>query len=288
MHEALRRALTLVPDPLLRHMMYRRRFGRWGNFRSPVRFTEHLTRRMLVERGDGISWTCDKLRMKAYSLHRCPELAVPATLWSGVDLDALDLDSLPDQWVIKPNHRSGLVYFGDRSTTKQQLKAATRGWLRTHDRAAIGEWAYRKADHVLIIEPRLGGGTYTVPADYKFFVFHGRVRVLHCDVGRFTDRFGESFYTPEWHKLDIVHKLDIARGLELRQDMTPPRSLDQMVRYAGELGAGFDFMRVDFYEVNGRAYFGELTPYPSGGMDPFDPDEADKLLGSWWAEKVLS
>lgn len=282
MHETLRRMLAPVPDPLLRGLMYRRRFGRWGDFRKPQRFTEHLTARMLYERDEAMAWTCDKLAMKAHAEERCPDLRVPGVLWSGTDLDDVDLSTLPDEWVIKPNHRSGLVYFGSRSTTRAELKRATRGWLRTHDRVAIGEWAYREAAHVLIIEPRLAHSSGVVPVDWKFFVFHGKVRLLERDAGRFTDTFAETFYSPSGEVLDIRN------GADAWADAPPPAALDSMVRYAERLAEGFSFMRVDFYDVDGEPWFGELTPYPSGGMDPYEPDETDFVLGRWWRQEETS
>lgn len=280
MHETLRRLLTPVPDPLLRHLMYRRRFGRWGNFRHPERFTEHLSHRMLSERGEELAWTCDKMRMKSYAASRCPDLRAPETLWCGTDISDLNVEELPEQWVIKPNHRSGIVHFGTRNTSHEELREVTRGWLRTHDRAALGEWAYRRADHALIVEPRLGAEGTAVPVDYKFFVFHGEVRLLHCDAGRFTGVFQESFYSPQWEKLEIHN------GVEHEAELPPPESLDEMLSHAAILGEGFEFMRVDLYEIGGIPFFGELTPYPSGGMDPFEPEEIDVQLGQWWAQEA--
>lgn len=275
MHPSARRMLTPVPDSILRQVMYRRRFGRWGDFKTPARFTEFLTQRMLRDRSPEIAWTCDKRAMKAYAAEHTPWINVPDTLWHGTDLDQLDLASLPDQWVIKPNHRSKAVHFGDRSTTLDELRRATRGWLRPYDRIAVGEWAYSTARRELIIEPRIGHGRTLV--DYKFFVFHGRLRILHTDSNRFTDNFEEMFYNREWDALDIAN--GAPRGAVLPR----PDNFEAMVRAVETLGAGYDFMRVDLYNIDGEPWFGELTPYPSGGMDPFNPDAVDLQLGAWWA-----
>ena len=138
------------------------------------------------------------------------------------------------------------------------------------------------AAHVLIIEPRLAHASGVVPVDYKFFVFHGKVRLLERDAGRFTDTFAETFYSPSGEVLDIRN------GADAWTDAPPPAALDSMVRYAERLAEGFSFMRVDFYDVDGEPWFGELTPYPSGGMDPFEPDEADFMLGRWWRQEETS
>ncbi|MBO0596058.1 hypothetical protein I2485_11880 [Nesterenkonia sp. E16_7] len=275
MHPSFRRLLTPIPDPLLRHVMYRRRFGRWGDFRRPARFTEFLTQRMLQDRSAEIAWTCDKRAMKDYAAEHAPWIQVPETLWHGTDLDQLDLASLPDHWIIKPNHRSKAVHFGDRGTTVEELRSVTKGWLRPYDRIAVGEWAYTQARRELIIEARIGSG---VPlTDFKIFVFHGRVQILHTDHGRFTDDFEEVFYNRDWEALNITN--EAPRGVVA----PPPENFRDMVRAAEALGAGYDFMRVDLYNLDGELWFGELTPYPSGGMDPFTPDAVDLQLGAWWA-----
>ncbi|WP_424945180.1 ATP-grasp fold amidoligase family protein [Blastococcus xanthinilyticus] len=55
------------------------------------------------------------------------------------------------------------------------------------------------------------------------------------------------------------------------------------LRPRGGLPAGraSDFIRVDLYDVDGEVWFGELTPCPGGGPDPFDP-ELDRVLGRYW------
>lgn len=275
MHPSFRRLLTPVPDPLLRRIMYRRKYGRWGNFSSPSRFTEFLTQRMLEDRSPEIAWTCDKRAMKAYAAERAPWINVPDTLWHGTDLNELDPSTLPDHWVIKPNHRSKAVYFGDRSTTIEDLRRVTKGWLLPYDRIAVGEWAYGQARRELIIEPRTGDGAPL--RELNIFVFHGEFKILHTDMGRFRQYFAEVFYDRDWEPLDISN--GGPRGaVEPR-----PKNFDDMVRAAEALAAGYEFMRVDLANVDGELWFGELTPYPSGGMDPFTPESVDIQMGAWWA-----
>ncbi|MCH8561270.1 ATP-grasp fold amidoligase family protein [Nesterenkonia sp. DZ6] len=275
MRSSFLRLLTPIPDPVLRRIMYRRRFGRWGNFKTPARFTEFLTRRMLQDRSPEIAWTCDKRAMKDYAAERTPWINVPETLWRGTDLNQLDLSTLPDHWVLKPNHGSRTVHFGDRGTTVEELQEVTRGWLRPYDRIAVGEWAYRTARRELIIEPRIGNGAPLI--DYKFYVFHGQLKILHTDSGRFNGSFEEMFYNRDWEALDMEN--GAPRGAAVPR----PKNFEDMVRAVETLGAGYDFMRVDLYNLDGEVWFGELTPYPSGGMDPFTPDTVDLQLGAWWA-----
>lgn len=275
MHDDIRRLLRVVPDPLLRHLMYRRRYGRWGNFSSPSRYSEFLVRRLLQDRDDRFAWTCDKRRMKAFAARRCPDLLVPQTLWHGRDVAELPVDLLPERWVLKPNHSSKRVFMGDRSTTVAELREVTEGWLRVYDRRAVGEWAYGQAERTLIVEPHLAEGG--LMDDFKIFVFHGRALMIEHISGRFTDHHGERFYTRDWRSLEISNLGHI------HPPGPAPEGLAEMIAAAESLGRDFDFMRVDLYQIDGRIWFGELTPYPSGGMDPFEPEYFDILLGAWWA-----
>lgn len=276
-----RRLLAALPPSVVRRVMYRRRYGRWGDLSRPTRFTEHLNRRMLVDRSEELAQACDKTAMKTLASAACPELEVAPTLWSGTDIRRLDLGFLPEQWVIKPNHASSMVHFGNRGTTHRELRRATRGWLHSYDRTAVGEWGYSRAERMLMVEPRIGGGEPL--ADYKIYVFHGRAKMLHVDVGRFSDRFGEQFFTPQWEPLAIANGAPLPSSSVLEA----PESLEIMISCAERLGADFEFMRVDFYEADGVAWFGELTPYPSGGMDPFEPDAVDLQMGAWWRGEKL-
>jgi hypothetical protein len=60
----------------------------------------------------------------------------------------------------------------------------------------------------------------------------------------------------------------------------PPEKLKLMQELAEKLSVGFPHVRVDFYEVNGKVYFGELTFFHWSGIVPFDPEEWDYKFGS--------
>lgn len=54
-----------------------------------------------------------------------------------------------------------------------------------------------------------------------------------------------------------------------------------MIELAESLSKDIPFIRVDFYEVNGKIYFGELTFYPASGFDRFTPEHWDYRFGNW-------
>jgi hypothetical protein len=249
-----------------------------GHFRHPRTFSEKVNWRILYDRREILADTCDKLRAK----ERAERLgvAVPKTLWFGTDLAELATVPLPARWVLKPNHGSGNVYFGYGPVADlAHLRSETRGWLRDSYAARSGEWAYTRARRGFIVEERLGPKD-EAPRDYKFFVFDGEPAVISVEVDRMTN-WCRRMYTPNWEPLTVRLGLG-SRIRPLAGVEDKPATLPAMVRAARALGQGFDFLRIDLYSDGNQVYFGELTPYPGGGLARFWPRDYDSELGSRW------
>lgn len=272
-------ALTSIgPLALERHARYLVTQRTLGHFRHPTTFSEKINWRILYDRREILVGTCDKLLAK----DRAQRLgvAVPETIWVGTEVSDLANVSMPERWVLKPNHGSGFVYFGAGEVTDvADLRRRTRGWLRPSLAARSGEWAYSHARPVLIAEERLGTGS-EAPSDYKFFMFDGTAAVIFVEVDRIMN-WCRRVYTPEWEPLTV--RLGLAGKIRPLAAVEPaPSTLSAMLRAASLLGRGFDFIRVDLYSEGGEVYFGELTPYPGGGLARFWPREFDGELGARW------
>lgn len=245
---------------------------------------------MLNDRGRLIAMSCDKLRSKEYAL----ELSVPVarTIWSGTDLRQLLDVPLPSRWVLKPNHGSGQIYFGEgRVRSLAALELATRGWLGNSGPARRGEWGYTRARRLFLVEEMLGGEMVT-PTSLKVYVFHGQPRMIAM-ISVTADSLaawrmsstrtwppagtGRRFYTSEWTPLELREGT-----LPLAEPSPAPSNLDRLLETAGRLGAPFDFVRVDLYHVGGVIYFGELTVYPGAGLSRLHPAGYDLQLGALW------
>jgi len=214
----------------------------------------------------------DKLAMKAYAARVLPALNVPRVLWVGTDVAALARVDLPERWVLKPNHGTMRVHVGAGRPNVVELTRITAGWLDEPLFRDRGEWVYSQARRLLVVEEFLGSGE--PPADHKFLVFGGRVELVQVDTGRFGSH-RRRLYTPDWTPVDV------REAVEPGPVTPPPVTLSEMTKVAEALGADFDFVRVDLYDVDGEVWFGELTAYPGGGLDRFDP-VLDRRLGSYW------
>jgi hypothetical protein len=251
---------------------YYRMHGRPLSFSRPVTFTEKVHWRMVNDRREVLVGTCDKLRMKELALAAgVPGLRVPQTYWSGTDLRELPDVDLPERWVLKPNHRFGLVELSGGRPDITALHERTAGWLE-ETQSVRGEWAYGQARRCFLVEEMIDT---QAPDDYKFFVFAGTPRMISLHTSRFAGHRSR-LYSTDWEPVGG----HTARPLA---DLTArPEHLDEMLHAASVLGAPYDFMRVDLYYVDGQIWFSELTPYPGAGKSPMDPPELDAQLGSYW------
>ena len=275
---AHRRVAGLLPPGARRRYLYLAGQGRLPRLRAPRTFTEKVSWRILRDRRPVLAWTCDKLAMKehAHRLRQEAGVRVPETLWAGDDLAAVVGRRFDRPWVLKPNHRSGLVRFGAASEVIDAATvAATRDWLRDDQNALLGEWAYSRARKLFVVEEAIGGGAPL--DDYKFFVFDGEVAAIQVDRGRFTHEHTRSFHTPDWAPLPV--QVVAPSG----PPTAAPADLAEMLRAAEVLGGSFDFMRVDLYTTGDEVWFGELTPYPSGGCMRYEPRAFDAWLGAHWS-----
>lgn len=265
---AVDRTLPVSARRRLRYLVMHRKLL---SLRRPVTFTEKVQWRMVHDRRELIAPTCDKLWMKAHvEAAGLSQVRVPATYWSGTDVGELADVDLPDRWVLKPNHRYGLVHLGSGVPDVEHLRRLTAGWLE-EPRSLRGEWAYSRARQCLVVEEMIGA---EAPVDYKFFVFEGDVRLIQMSTELGASGRARRLYTADWQPAGGTGEL-----LELAPR---PPLLEEMLAVASSLGAPFDFIRVDLYDVDGQVWFGELTPYPASGLRSFDPAHLDAELGRAW------
>ena len=263
--------LYRLPHRAKRAVLFRRAHGRWP-LGTPRTFTEKVNWRVVHDRRPLIGRLGDKLAMKSYAAQVVPALSVPRVLWSGTDVADLAGMPLPDRWVLKPNHGTMRVHLGRGRPDVAELRRLTTGWLDEPLYRTRGEWVYRQARRLLVVEEFLGSGA--PPADHKFLVFGGRVELVQVDTGRFGEH-RRRLYDPDWTPVDVDEAVTPGPVTG------PPATLAEMSKVAEALGAAFDFVRVDLYDVDGEVWFGELTPYPGGGLDRFDP-ALDVRLGNCW------
>jgi hypothetical protein len=254
-------------------------FGIYPNLIVPNTFNEYLQQSKLLNRKRVHTQWADKLLVRDYVAEKIGRQYLNALIWSGDDLRSVDVDNLPERFIIKANHGSGtnIVVQNKRVFDWQAAYHATSQWLKADFSIPFGEWEYRWIKPKLVIEELLVGEYGQVPLDYKFFVFGGSVKFVQVDFDRFSNHT-RNIYDENFRKLDVEFHYSIFKG-----DAEKPRCFDEMIGLAEKLSNQENFVRVDLYDI-GRPIFGEITLHPEAGLGKFNPQCFDRLLGELWAK----
>jgi len=265
-----------MPTRLKRELLYLRAYGTIIPSK-PVGFMEKVNWRILHDRRDLIAIGGDKLRMKDYVSVVAPDVLIPETLWAGTEYgDVLDRDFGP-AWILKPIAGSGKAIFGSGTPRECGLEASEFDkWSNSVHYRSFGEWAYSQGRPGALIERSIAVDEAGPPNDFRFYVTAGEVQLIQVDTPRSTV-VRRRFYNLEWTPLEVTQG-----GKELSDPIDRPGSLDEMISIASRIGKAFDFIRVDLYDTAQGIYFGELTPYPTGGLNPFSDKDLDLELGRKW------
>ena len=140
------------------------------------------------------------------------------------------------------------------------------------------EWPYKNVKRRIIAEKFMETENGEEIKDFKVHNFCGEPEfILVCD-GRFSkEGLTEDFYDISWKHLDIKRP-DIPNRSEHHEK---PQNLEKMIELSRKLAKEIPFVRTDFYEIDGKLYFGEITFFPASGMKTFYPQEWDHKLGEW-------
>jgi hypothetical protein len=272
-----RKLLQPFPDSVYLRLGYRAFFGLWPDYRNPRSFNEHIHVYMLRCRDPMLRISADKIQSREYiASHVGPHLLVPLLgVWDSAD--DVPLAHLPRPYVLKPTAASGLVHFVREhdEIDEDELRAIMRHWIRRDYSHLHREWCYRGLPRRLMAETLLQIDGSSLPPDYKAYVIGGKVRFLQVDRGRFAHHT-RNVYDADWQPLPARW------SLEKHADDPRPTCLEQMIETAEVLARPFEFLRIDFYIVDGRLYVGELTNYPGAGFERFIPYEYSLNIGAYW------
>ena len=251
---------------------YKRRTGHELNLKNPERFTEKLQWLKLFYRDDIIEKCSDKYTVRLYVEEQGHAKLLNDLLGVYDDVNEIDFDKLPNQFVLKVSHGSGwnIVCKDKTKLNWFMYKKIIRSWMRQNLYVYGREWNYKELTPKIIIEKYIDSGDGQL-TDYKFFCFNGKPEFVQVDRDRFQGH-KRAFYNMEWEKLDFSTGYDTV-------DEERPCELEKMRNLASEFAGKFSFIRVDFYNVGKEIYFGELTFFPDCGFYKYDPDEWDFYWG---------
>jgi len=271
--------LNFLPDKLFLKIMFYVRMGKKLNLKHPKTYNEKLQWLKLHDRKPEYTDMVDKCCVKKYVAQQIGEEYIIPTLGVWEQFDDIDFDDLPNQFVLKCTHDSGgLVICRDKAkldmeAARMKLQKSLSNNYYKHGR----EWPYKNVKPRIIAEKYMEDSKTQELRDYKFFAFDGEVKAVFIASDRYSDEETKfDFFDSDFNHLPFTNGHPNA-------DITPqkPMCFEKMKTLAAKLSVKLPQIRVDFYEVDGKVYFGEMTFFHWSGMKPFDPPEWDEIFGGW-------
>ena len=259
--------------------LFKQRVGYPLNLDNPKTYNEKLQWLKLHDIHAEYTQMVDKVDAKEYVKNIVGEKYIIPTIAIWEDVDSIDWEGLPNQFVIKVTSDSGgIVVCKDKSQLNIELASQKlkKGWGRNYSERKL-EYPYKNVKPRIIAEDYIEDETGE-SRDFKIFCFDGEPKALFVATDRQKKGVDTKFdfFDLEWNHLPFTNgHPNSSKAIE------KPLNFDEMIDVARKLSKGIPHVRVDLYNVNGKIYFGELTFFHWSGMTAFDPIEWDFKFGQW-------
>lgn len=247
------------------------------DLRNPQTYNEKLQWLKLYDRKPEYTQMVDKVEAKKIVAGIIGEEHIIPTLAVYNRVEDIDFDELPDQFVLKCSHDSGgiVVCHDKNKLDKNSAIQGLRKGLKKNYFYQNREWPYKNVKPRIIAEKYMTDDGKELK-DYKFFCFNGEPKIMFIA----TDRFNKEEETKfDFYDMNFCH-LPFTNGHpNSLKHIEKPLGFEKMKELAAKLSQNITHVRVDFYDINGIVYFGEMTFFHWSGFVPFEPEEWDAKLG---------
>ena len=267
---------SFVPNKTYVRLVAKGKLHYWINLEDPKTFNEKLNWMKLYYHRPEFTQMADKYDVKKLVADRIGEQYVVKNLGCWDSFDEIEFDKLPDKFVLKTTHdSSGAFVCKDKRTFGyQKVRKEMNVWLGVNYFYACREWPYKDVPPRIIADELLEDKNGKNLLDYKFWCFDGKPTFMYCTVKRNKSEIFENFYDMNFNPVAINH------GYPRHQpEFEKPDGFAKMKDLAAKLSEGLPFIRVDFFYVDGKVYFGEYTFYDWAGLQPFISRDMDLQLG---------
>lgn len=248
------------------------------NLKNPCTYNEKIQWIKLYDHNPLMPKCCDKFAVReCVESKNCGHL-LNTLLWQGFNPEDIPFDALPDRFVIKVTHGStfNIICKDKKRLNRQDAVDKCRKWLKAKFLPAYGEWFYGLEKPRIIVEKYLDDGTGRL-RDYKIYCFNGVPRYIGVDSSDENGKHCKDIYDTNWNLLSGYEMAYPCSG----KTISRPENLEGLLKYASMLSKDFLHVRTDFYIVNEKIIFGELTFTNSAGFGRVSPKEFAKEMGAY-------
>lgn len=280
--------LKILSDRMQIKLIWWSQFGKKINLNNPKTFCEKLQWLKLYDHNPLYSSLVDKYAVRQYVANKIGTQYLIPLLGVWESPDEIDFSSLPNEFVLKCNHNSGLgmCICSDKSKLDiEKVKNNLTVGLNKNHYYLCREWAYKNVKPKIVAEKFMSDDQLIKKnikglIDYKFYCFNGKPRFLYVGYANIINNEKHdlmTFYMLDWEKAPF-YRLDHE---ELFIEIEKPELLNEMIDVAKKLSEDIPFVRVDLYYINKKIYFSELTLCPGGGYGTFSPEAWEEKIGEW-------
>jgi len=265
---------SLIPEMNKRFFSF---MGRYPNLKNPIRFTDKLEWLKIYDSTELKTYCSDKITVRDYVKNKIgKDISIPI-LDIYNNFDDIDFSILPKDYVIKTNHGSHTnIIVKNGNINKEIANKKFNEWLNKDWSWWGYEMFYKNIKPKILIEKYMNDG-YDDLIDYKFLCFNGKP--LFCQVISDRNNLKKhlNYYDMNWCQCTEMSRVDFPANYQIKHNM--PYTYNEMKEYASVLSRDFKFVRVDFYEIENKVYFGELTFIPGAAYIKYKKDQTDFILG---------
>lgn len=272
--------LWFFPKEVAHKVFYKRLTGENLNLIQPKNFNEKIQWLIVNKYGSELSPFVDKYLVRDYVKNKGYKKHLPKLLGVYKNTESIDISKLPNKFVLKANHGAGYDFHSICTSKKDydyksEFKKLSKSLKKNYAKVSL-EYHYSYITPRIICEEYLEDEQQTPLLDYKLFCFHGKVKCILVCSERNGTNFTRDYYDREWNYLDYTKE-----EYRHKNGHEKPKNLKKMFDIAEDLAESFSFVRVDFYNIEGDIYFGEMTFSPAAGKNMTYNDYGLKKLGEY-------
>nr|WP_289130582.1 ATP-grasp fold amidoligase family protein [uncultured Clostridium sp.] len=255
-------------------------FGYELDLENPITYSEKLQWLKLFDRNPKYTKLVDKYEVKKIIAEMIGDEYIIPTIGVWDKFDEIDFTKLPQQFVLKCTHDSGgLVICKDKNEFNiKKAKKKIEKCLKNDYYMQNREWPYKNVKPRIIAEEYMVDESGYELKDYKIFCFNGEAKAMFIASDRSNPKEETKF---DFYDMNFNH-LPFENGHpNSKKEIKKPESLELMTKLAETLSVELPQARIDFYDINGKVYFGEITFFHWSGFKKFEPKEWDEIFGGW-------
>lgn len=275
------RKMRFLPPKLYAKIHYEYFSGKKLDLKNPKEFNAKIEWYKVFFRPKLLNTLADKYEVRSYVEKKIGEQYLNELYAVYDNPEEMDFDGLPNKFIIKANHTNGhnLIVTNKEDLDKEKVIKTFKKWLGKNQYYRRGqEWAYKDIKPKIIIEKFLKEDDKNTLVDYKFYCFNGEPKFIDVHLDR-EDDHKQGCFDLDWNLLPFGKSKSYK---SISSELKKPSNLEEMVVLSRKLSTQLPFVRVDFYSVNGKTIFGELTFYPSDARKKFYPEEYNKIIGDYF------